>query len=100
MFPRPVRACRSLAGRFGIGESGGAFGPGPVRSPDFAEGPKKSGRVLVASGRNLTIGKRQGLLQLFDSDIAAGRPENGCSPDGIPIERLVARVGEVLHARS
>ena len=24
----------------------------------------------MASGRNLTIGKRQGLLQLFDSDIA------------------------------
>ena len=33
---------------------------------------KKSGRALVASGRNLIIGTRQGLLQLFDSDIAAG----------------------------
>lgn len=31
---------------------------------------KKSCRALLASGRNLTIGKRQGLLQLFDSDIA------------------------------
>ena len=31
---------------------------------------KKSCRALVASGRNLTIGKRQGLLQFLDSDIA------------------------------
>ena len=31
---------------------------------------KKSCRALVASGRNLIIGTRQGLLQLFDSDIA------------------------------
>ena len=34
--------------------------------------PKKRPRPLAAPGRNLTIGKRQGLLQLFDSDIAAG----------------------------
>ena len=33
---------------------------------------KKSCRALLASGRNLIIGTRQGLLQLFDSDIAAG----------------------------
>lgn len=40
--------------------------------PISPEVSKKSCRALVASGRNLTIGKRQGLLQLFDSGIAAG----------------------------
>lgn len=72
MFPRPVRACRSIAGRLGTEESGGAFGPGPVRSPDFAGSLEKILPGARGVRRNLTIGKRQGLLQLFDSGIAAG----------------------------
>ena len=67
--------------------------------PISPEVSKKSCRALLASGRNLIIGKDR---VYFNSLIRILRPAVGqrCSPDGILIERLVARIGEVLHVRS